>query len=524
MRKSSAMKTGGLLLLLIGAGAAAHFTLPADMLGKLGHVGKLTSAGAEQLSPSSLSAIEAAQMAPAGGAPRVFSPATPLVRTAKPARDVQLAELPVRDVPVSGRAPVGFGAPVSAEGSRRLASSKPTDDDARRELTRDLQTELKRVGCFDGDISGIWSPASKKAMSAFMDRVNATLPVEDPDYILLTLVQGHSAQACGKGCPAGQGLSSDGRCQPRAILAQSARKSDERKLVDRGDRRPTAEPGGHKTADVGAVQTNSISKPAVSASGAASGAWTTSTTASVEQPKASAPAPMPGRMAMGAPVPSPDETARLDDLDARKRRAQAALLDEQKLQAKAQAEAERIKAERIAAEAQRREEQLAEAERKKIERMTADVDRREKQVAAADARRSAQRQAEALEASAPISGGEKLDAKPLEAKADDGKAGDGGKLAALAGAGAIALDANERRAIARRARESREREQERVERERERRVAAATPPPQVNVRRPPPPAVIYRPTVARAAPAPTPRPAPEQRWTRTIFSDITRSR
>jgi hypothetical protein len=61
-------------------------------------------------------------------------------------------------------------------------------------------------------------------MRAFMERVNATLPIEDPDYILLTLVQGHATQACGVGCPSGQTSSESGRCLPNAVVAARAGK------------------------------------------------------------------------------------------------------------------------------------------------------------------------------------------------------------------------------------------------------------------------------------------------------------
>ncbi len=109
-----------------------------------------------------------------------------------------------------------------------ITSAKAGGENAHRELTRNLQKELKRVGCYEGEINGSWSPASRRAMKAFTDRVNATLPIEEPDYILLTLVQGHSAEACGVGCPADQMLAKDGRCQPRAIVAQAANKSAKR--------------------------------------------------------------------------------------------------------------------------------------------------------------------------------------------------------------------------------------------------------------------------------------------------------
>jgi hypothetical protein len=63
-------------------------------------------------------------------------------------------------------------------------------------LARQLQSELKRVGCYDGELSGVWTPRTRVAMKAFTDRVNATLPVDKPDHILLALVQGHQAVAC----------------------------------------------------------------------------------------------------------------------------------------------------------------------------------------------------------------------------------------------------------------------------------------------------------------------------------------
>ena len=86
-------------------------------------------------------------------------------------------------------------------------------------LGRQLQTELKRVGCYDGDVNGVWTRESREAMSAFIDRANATLPVDEPDGILLTLVRTYDGKVCGERCPAGQGLSHAGQCVPHAILA-----------------------------------------------------------------------------------------------------------------------------------------------------------------------------------------------------------------------------------------------------------------------------------------------------------------
>ncbi len=98
----------------------------------------------------------------------------------------------------------------------------------RAALARELQRELRRVGCYEGEINATWTTSTRRAMKAFTDRVNATLPVEEPDHVLLALVQSHPDNACGKPCPAGQGLSEAGRCLPNAILARAATKGSAR--------------------------------------------------------------------------------------------------------------------------------------------------------------------------------------------------------------------------------------------------------------------------------------------------------
>jgi hypothetical protein len=107
----------------------------------------------------------------------------------------------------------------SAPAPQRVAV--PRDRDT---LARELQKELRRVGCYEGELNGAWTPSTRRAMKAFTDRINATLPVEEPDPILYTLVQGQQDKVCGKPCPTGQGLSEDGRCLPSAILAKAGRK------------------------------------------------------------------------------------------------------------------------------------------------------------------------------------------------------------------------------------------------------------------------------------------------------------
>jgi len=99
-----------------------------------------------------------------------------------------------------------------------LQRGPPPSPDRLLPLALHLQRELARVGCYDGEINGVFTPATRRALQAFMDRVNAVLPTDAPDQIQLSLVQAARERVCGAACPAGQTLA-EGRCIPNVILA-----------------------------------------------------------------------------------------------------------------------------------------------------------------------------------------------------------------------------------------------------------------------------------------------------------------
>jgi hypothetical protein len=115
-------------------------------------------------------------------------------------------------------------------------------------------------------------------MKAFTDRVNATLPTDEPDSILLTLVQAYQDKVCGRPCPAGQGLSDAGRCVPNAILARTNTK---------------------KAVPVAAAPPAEKPTPAITG-------WSTTTTAAASTPPTGT-APTQGRMALAGPA-TPEAT------------------------------------------------------------------------------------------------------------------------------------------------------------------------------------------------------------------------
>jgi hypothetical protein len=110
----------------------------------------------------------------------------------------------------------------------RLAIPVPGD---RTSLVRELQRELRRVGCYDGAFNESWTLATRSAMKTFTNRINAILPIDKPDQILLTLVQGYRDRVCDVACPPGEGLAKDGRCLPNAVLALATKKAPQNRAT-----------------------------------------------------------------------------------------------------------------------------------------------------------------------------------------------------------------------------------------------------------------------------------------------------
>ena len=90
-------------------------------------------------------------------------------------------------------------------------------------LARELHKELKRVGCYEGDITSTWTPTSRQAMRRFTESVNAKLPLEEPDFVLLRLVQSQAHRVCS--CPAGAADGAKAQCTENAAAAEPAKKS-----------------------------------------------------------------------------------------------------------------------------------------------------------------------------------------------------------------------------------------------------------------------------------------------------------
>jgi peptidoglycan hydrolase-like protein with peptidoglycan-binding domain len=104
-------------------------------------------------------------------------------------------------------------------------TSLPIDPASQAKLTRLIQRELRRVGCLKAKADGVWGTATQRAMQRFADRIEADLPLDEPDGVLLMLVEKFDDRACGAPCPSGEVPNARGRCEPVEELAAVAPES-----------------------------------------------------------------------------------------------------------------------------------------------------------------------------------------------------------------------------------------------------------------------------------------------------------
>ncbi len=279
---------GGFVLLAgIGVGLFVYLPTPVDRHTSLENVQRLWTKSDRLNSPVLARAVS-----------RSFSPNLSLAKltppvprrtkrsessTARGARTVVTAPAPMLAVhrTVVGWQPVVSATAVAIKSGSGAASLKPKDSTSRYKLVVEIQRKLKKRGCYWGRIDGSWGAGSKYAMQEFIDRINATLPIEQPDYVLLTLLQANGDKSCGA-CPSGHTATVGGSCVPQTIVADKQGKTGS---------------GGQSGAEVLPWQQAGAPQPASQPLLRPVGTTIVTT------------APLPGRMAIGGPrqlPPPPD--------------------------------------------------------------------------------------------------------------------------------------------------------------------------------------------------------------------------
>jgi hypothetical protein len=130
----------------------------------------------------------------------------------KPAAPSQITILPP---PGEAKPPVESKSTVAVLPAPDAASREiqvlPDPKGELRVLTRNLQSELKRVGCDPGAVDGNWSAKSREALDQFNRRAKTKLDVQSATVSALDAVKGQRGRICPLVCGAGQ-VAEDDRC------------------------------------------------------------------------------------------------------------------------------------------------------------------------------------------------------------------------------------------------------------------------------------------------------------------------
>jgi hypothetical protein len=190
---------GGFVLLAgIGVGLFVYFPAPVDRDTSLEQAKRVV---AERIAAREVRKTSTIARNASAASSRLasFSPAAPLAApprksrvAAAPTAPMLAAAAKIEPVPswqTNVVPTAGVGGPAG--------SLDPTDPESRYKLVVDIQQQLKRVGCYWGRTNGAWNNNTREAMHSFTTNTNAALPVDKPDYLLLSLLKSHNGRSCG---------------------------------------------------------------------------------------------------------------------------------------------------------------------------------------------------------------------------------------------------------------------------------------------------------------------------------------
>jgi len=110
---------------------------------------------------------------------------------------------PAAPVAPAARKPANISV-LPPPGAARTPEPEPEAKPDLAEVTRNLQTELRRIGCDAGRVDGNWSPRWQEAMSDFNQRAGTKLEVKTASLDALDAVKGQRGRICPLVCGRGQ--------------------------------------------------------------------------------------------------------------------------------------------------------------------------------------------------------------------------------------------------------------------------------------------------------------------------------
>ena len=141
--------------------------------------------------------------------------------------------------------------PASLAVTRGISSSIETSFAGAVEplaLARDLQGQLKRLGCLGGEVDGVWGEGSKKALKDFARHAKLSIASDEPTPAVLDVATAMQERACPLVCDDDQ-RAVNGRCvaKERKPVRREAEAASERRR-HRAERPSRAESSGGESA------------------------------------------------------------------------------------------------------------------------------------------------------------------------------------------------------------------------------------------------------------------------------------
>jgi peptidoglycan hydrolase-like protein with peptidoglycan-binding domain len=85
---------------------------------------------------------------------------------------------------------------VAALPDSKKSAERSVGSDEPNPMTQSVQKELKRVGCYSGEIDGKWGEGTRDAIQEFADQSKMVLSTSEPTEIALNVLAASKAGVC----------------------------------------------------------------------------------------------------------------------------------------------------------------------------------------------------------------------------------------------------------------------------------------------------------------------------------------
>src|SRR5262249_53664750 len=125
----------------------------------------------------------------------------------------------------------------AAAAPEKVAALNPTAP-VQGDITKSVQSELRRVGCLTGEANGEWNAATQRSLSAFNRNAGTKLDVKTANADTLDTIKQKPARVCPLVCE--HGFKADGDNCVKIVCAEGTVLNDDNVCENRREKKPVA--------------------------------------------------------------------------------------------------------------------------------------------------------------------------------------------------------------------------------------------------------------------------------------------